>query len=95
MVSCKLLISCLAVCVAATGVAGFSGGPPASSNPDLVCREMAPNPQFHGDPQTTGNGGYVLDISPPMNVLANGFTYVPNTEYIHSGADRNYFYVSP
>ncbi len=87
MANVKLFVACLAVyvCVAVNEVAGFSNGPPASSQPDLVCRQMtpSPNPGAHGDPQS-GNGSFLLEISPSMTEVSNGadgFAYAPDTEY--------------
>ena len=63
-------------------VHGLSTGPPASTNFDLVCNQMAPNPSpgIHGSP-SSGNGGYFIDISPPMSEVADGFTYVGGQVY--------------
>ena len=63
-------------------VVGRSSGPPAGepANFDLVCNKMTPNPSFHSGP-TSGNGGYFIDISPPMSEAAGGFTYVGGQVY--------------
>lgn len=61
---------------------GRSAGPPLSpqSDFDLVCNQMTPNPGSHGGP-TDGNGGYFLDINPPMAEVTDGFTYVGDQRY--------------
>ncbi len=75
----KLLIAYLAVCAALNRVDGYSTGPPATTT---VCQQMAPSslPTNHGDPQS-GDGGYRLQISPPMATATNGFTYETGTAY--------------
>ncbi len=80
MTGYKLLIACMAVCSALHGVTGFTGGPPASTQPALVCQQMTPSPGAHGSPQD-GDGGYRLEISPPMATATNGFTYETGTAY--------------
>ncbi len=80
MTGYKLLIACLAVCAALNRVDGFSSGPPVRSNEALVCQQMTPNPNNHGAPQS-GDGGYRLEISPPMATATNGFTYQARTAY--------------
>ena len=83
----SLLISLFLLALSTTlhEVEGRSSGPPAgeSANFDLVCNRMTPNinPSFHGAPQTSGNGGYFIDISPPMSEVASGFTYVGGQVY--------------
>lgn len=73
-----LLLSALIIC----SVTGRSSGPPLSPNADfdLVCNALTPSPTAHGSP-SAGDGGYRLEISPPMTPATNGFTYSPNTVY--------------
>lgn len=72
-----VLVVCLAIL---SGVMGNSMGPPAASFSDLVCNQLTPSPQAHGTP-TPGDGGYQLEISPPMTETTDGFSYVPDTAY--------------
>lgn len=72
----------LAMAAILGGVKGFSSGPPVSIYFDLVCNRMTPNPSisFHGPPDT-GNGGYLLEIDPPMGVITRGFAYTGGQQY--------------
>ncbi len=78
-----LLLTVVVACCSLHAVTGRGTGPPAgeSANEDRVCREMTPHPVNHGAPQS-GNGGYVLSISPELpEGSATGFTYEPSTTY--------------
>lgn len=80
MTGFKLFVVCLAVCAVANRVAGNSQRPPASTQSDLVCRQMTPSPNFHGSSQSD-NDGFMLEISPSMTEVPDGYSYVRDTEY--------------
>ncbi len=64
-------------------VSSLPSGPPLSpeANRDNVCNALRPNPGSSHGAGTGGSGGYSLEIAPPMNLTASGFTYEPNTTY--------------
>ena len=76
------LLLLLLLALTACSVTGFPSGPPVTpdANFDLVCNALAPSPSAHGNP-SAGDGGYRLEISPPMAPATNGFTYSPNIVY--------------
>ena len=77
-----LLLAFFVTCCSLHAVTGMSSGPPLSpsANEALVCQQMTPNRNNHGDPQS-GDGGYRLEISPTMATATNGFTYETDTVY--------------
>ena len=77
-----LLLAFFVTCCSLHAVTGMSSGPPLTPIPNeaLVCQQMTPNPGPHAAPQS-GDGGYRLEISPPMATATNGFTYENNTVY--------------
>ncbi len=77
-----LLLAFFVTCCSLHAVTGMSSGPPIDTpaNEALVCQQMTPNSNNHGDPQS-GDGGYRLEISPTMATATNGFTYETDTVY--------------
>ncbi len=74
------------VALAVCNVCSLPGGPPIANNPvnlDNVCNALRPNPASPHGSNTAGDGGYSLEISPPMTPAANanGFTYQIDTTY--------------
>ncbi len=84
MGDCKGPLWLLMIALAVCNVYSFPGGPPLNGvNCDNVCNALRPNPASPHGSGTPGNGGYRLEISPPMTPwpATNGFTYQVNTTY--------------
>ena len=83
MCDCKGPLWLLMVALAVCNVHSFPSGPPLASNFDNVCNALRPNPASPHGSSTAGDGGYSLEISPPMTPAANanGFTYQIDTTY--------------